>query len=184
MFILSLPHNIRPLAPPPDSGHHHSAAAGILFRRDFSGELQHSSSSPDLSYPPTYSRPRATPAASPLPAHHDYSTTIIILVFTPTSPRHQPPRPPPKGASGLVITAAGGGVVSVVDGVVDVGVKSGCDGGRLIIGGSGRKEWNSGDDQLRLRWMIYLVDLADVAESVRDTIGFEYCLASSSGWTK
>ncbi|GKD13825.1 hypothetical protein Tco_1198232 [Tanacetum coccineum] len=45
------------------------------------------------------------------------------------------------------------------------------------------KEWNSGDDQLRLRWMIYLVVLADAAESVRDTIGFEYCLASSSGWT-
>ncbi|GJU46198.1 hypothetical protein Tco_1203464 [Tanacetum coccineum] len=47
-----------------------------------------------------------------------------------------------------------------------------------------RAEWNSGDDQLRLRWMIYLVVLADAAESVRDTIGFEYCLASSSGWTK
>ncbi|GJY82773.1 hypothetical protein Tco_0496149 [Tanacetum coccineum] len=31
------------------------------------------------------------------------------------------------------------------------------------------KEWNSGDDQLRLRWMIYLVVLADAAES---------------GWTK
>ncbi|GKA31240.1 hypothetical protein Tco_0717545, partial [Tanacetum coccineum] len=46
------------------------------------------------------------------------------------------------------------------------------------------KEWNSGDDQLRLRWMIYLVVLADVAESVRDAIGFEYCLASSGGWTK
>ncbi|GJW12368.1 hypothetical protein Tco_1578195 [Tanacetum coccineum] len=46
------------------------------------------------------------------------------------------------------------------------------------------KEWNSGDDQLRLRWMIYLVVLADAAKSVRDTIGFEYCLASSSGWTK
>ncbi|GJS42632.1 hypothetical protein Tco_0567675 [Tanacetum coccineum] len=36
----------------------------------------------------------------------------------------------------------------------------------------------------RLRWMIYLVVLADVVECVRDTIGFEYCLASSSGWTK
>ncbi|GJS37400.1 hypothetical protein Tco_0535782 [Tanacetum coccineum] len=36
----------------------------------------------------------------------------------------------------------------------------------------------------RLRWMIYLMVLADAAESVRDTIGFEYCLASSSGWTK
>ncbi|GJR47979.1 hypothetical protein Tco_1316082 [Tanacetum coccineum] len=45
-------------------------------------------------------------------------------------------------------------------------------------------EWNSGDDQLRLRWMIYLVVFADAVESVRDTIGFEYCLASSSGWTK
>ncbi|GKF65271.1 hypothetical protein Tco_0191788 [Tanacetum coccineum] len=31
--------------------------------------------------------------------------------------------------------------------------------------------------------MIYLVVLADSAESVRDTIGFEYYLASSSGWT-
>ncbi|GJT98828.1 hypothetical protein Tco_1094346 [Tanacetum coccineum] len=31
--------------------------------------------------------------------------------------------------------------------------------------------------------MIYLVVLADAAESVRDAIGFEYCLASSSGWT-
>ncbi|GKB97977.1 hypothetical protein Tco_0984114 [Tanacetum coccineum] len=46
------------------------------------------------------------------------------------------------------------------------------------------KEWNSGDDQLRFRWMIYLVVLADAAESVSDAIGFEYCLASSSGWTK
>ncbi|GJT84127.1 hypothetical protein Tco_1058469 [Tanacetum coccineum] len=36
----------------------------------------------------------------------------------------------------------------------------------------------------RLRWMIYLVVLADAAESVRDAIGFEYCLASSSRWTK
>ncbi|GJT87046.1 hypothetical protein Tco_1068763 [Tanacetum coccineum] len=36
------------------------------------------------------------------------------------------------------------------------------------------KERNSGDDQLRLRWMIYLVVLADAAESVRDTIGFDY----------
>ncbi|GJZ36107.1 hypothetical protein Tco_0581924 [Tanacetum coccineum] len=44
-------------------------------------------------------------------------------------------------------------------------------------------EWNSGDDQLRLRWIIYLVVLADAAESVRDAIRFEYCLASSSGWT-
>ncbi|GJZ73357.1 hypothetical protein Tco_0637503 [Tanacetum coccineum] len=36
----------------------------------------------------------------------------------------------------------------------------------------------------RLSWMIYLVVLADAAESVKDTVGFEYCLASSSGWTK
>ncbi|GJR32429.1 putative reverse transcriptase domain-containing protein [Tanacetum coccineum] len=46
------------------------------------------------------------------------------------------------------------------------------------------KEWNSDDDQLRLRCMIYLVVLADAEESVRDAMGFEYCLASSSGWTK
>ncbi|GKD10521.1 hypothetical protein Tco_1190206 [Tanacetum coccineum] len=45
------------------------------------------------------------------------------------------------------------------------------------------KEWNSSDDQLRFRWMIYLVILADDAESVRDAIRFEYCLASSSRWT-
>ncbi|GJT94103.1 hypothetical protein Tco_1082948 [Tanacetum coccineum] len=45
------------------------------------------------------------------------------------------------------------------------------------------KEWNSGDDQLGLRWMIYLVVLADAAERVRNAIGFEYYLASSSGWT-
>ncbi|GJR49254.1 putative reverse transcriptase domain-containing protein [Tanacetum coccineum] len=49
---------------------------------------------------------------------------------------------------------------------------------------SGDKEWNSGDNQLRLRWMIYLVVLVDAAESVRDAIRFEYCLASSSRWTK
>ncbi|GJS27747.1 hypothetical protein Tco_0488367 [Tanacetum coccineum] len=34
------------------------------------------------------------------------------------------------------------------------------------------KEWNSGDDRLRLRWMTYLVVLADAAEGVRDAIGF------------
>ncbi|GKA28436.1 reverse transcriptase domain-containing protein [Tanacetum coccineum] len=45
-------------------------------------------------------------------------------------------------------------------------------------------EWNSGDDQLRLRWMIYPVVLADAVEGVRDAIGFEYWVASSSGWTK
>ncbi|GKC69206.1 hypothetical protein Tco_1115089 [Tanacetum coccineum] len=32
--------------------------------------------------------------------------------------------------------------------------------------------------------MIYFMVLADAAESVRDAIGFEYFLASSSGWTK
>ncbi|GJZ17652.1 hypothetical protein Tco_0553775 [Tanacetum coccineum] len=36
----------------------------------------------------------------------------------------------------------------------------------------------------RLRWMTYLMVLADAAEGVRDAIGFGYCLASSSGWTK
>ncbi|GJY94024.1 putative reverse transcriptase domain-containing protein [Tanacetum coccineum] len=32
------------------------------------------------------------------------------------------------------------------------------------------KEWNSGDDQLRLRWIIYLVVLADAAESTLEDI--------------
>ncbi|GJW69190.1 hypothetical protein Tco_0123614 [Tanacetum coccineum] len=36
----------------------------------------------------------------------------------------------------------------------------------------------------RLRWMIYFVVLADAAESVKDAIGFKYCLACLSGWTK
>ncbi|GKE40726.1 hypothetical protein Tco_1464131 [Tanacetum coccineum] len=53
----------------------------------------------------------------------------------------------------------------------------------IYIDEDNSKEWNSGDDQLRFRWMIYLVVLADAAESVRDAIGFEYCLASLSGWT-
>ncbi|GJT59983.1 putative reverse transcriptase domain-containing protein [Tanacetum coccineum] len=48
----------------------------------------------------------------------------------------------------------------------------------------GEVEWNFGDDQLRLRWMIYLMVLADAAECLRDAIGFEYRLASLSGWTK
>ncbi|GKB44133.1 hypothetical protein Tco_0889075 [Tanacetum coccineum] len=39
------------------------------------------------------------------------------------------------------------------------------------------------EDESLLRWMIYLVVLANAAERVRDTIGFEYCLASLSGWT-
>ncbi|GJT65074.1 putative reverse transcriptase domain-containing protein [Tanacetum coccineum] len=39
------------------------------------------------------------------------------------------------------------------------------------------KEWNSGDDQLRLRWKIYLVVLTDTVESVRDAIGFDYHLS-------
>ncbi|GJY92226.1 hypothetical protein Tco_0508008 [Tanacetum coccineum] len=46
------------------------------------------------------------------------------------------------------------------------------------------KEWNSGDDQLRLRWVIYLVVLAGAAKSVRDAMWFENCLESSSGWTR
>ncbi|GJS88107.1 hypothetical protein Tco_0770743 [Tanacetum coccineum] len=53
------------------------------------------------------------------------------------------------------------------------------------IGGKyNSKEWNSGDDRLRLRWMTYLMVLVDAAEGVRDATGFGYCLASSSGWTK
>ncbi|GJW97736.1 hypothetical protein Tco_0179544 [Tanacetum coccineum] len=39
-------------------------------------------------------------------------------------------------------------------------------------------------EAFKLRWTIYPVLLADAAKSVRDAIGFEYCLASSSGWTK
>ncbi|GJW31387.1 hypothetical protein Tco_0051419 [Tanacetum coccineum] len=39
----------------------------------------------------------------------------------------------------------------------------------------------SSDDQLRLRWMIYPVVLAKAVEGVRDVIGFEYWVASSSG---
>ncbi|GJT99998.1 hypothetical protein Tco_1110337 [Tanacetum coccineum] len=39
------------------------------------------------------------------------------------------------------------------------------------------KEWNSGDDQLRLRWIIYLMVLADAAESLRDAIRFDYQLS-------
>ncbi|GKC11052.1 hypothetical protein Tco_1007834, partial [Tanacetum coccineum] len=56
--------------------------------------------------------------------------------------------------------------------------------GMILAAQNNSKEWNSGDEQLKLRWMIYLVVLADAAESVRDEIRFEYCLASSSGWTK
>ncbi|GKB67500.1 hypothetical protein Tco_0928912, partial [Tanacetum coccineum] len=39
------------------------------------------------------------------------------------------------------------------------------------------KEWNSVDDQLRLRWMIYLVVLADAAETIRDAMRFNYHLS-------
>ncbi|GJW79807.1 hypothetical protein Tco_0143782 [Tanacetum coccineum] len=42
--------------------------------------------------------------------------------------------------------------------------------GKEIISEIIASEWNSGDDQLRLRWMIYLVVLADAVESVRDAI--------------
>ncbi|GJW55122.1 hypothetical protein Tco_0099207 [Tanacetum coccineum] len=46
-------------------------------------------------------------------------------------------------------------------------------------------EWNSGDDQLRLRWIIYLVVLADAAESVRDVdLEFDNALASTTDGTK
>ncbi|GJT14283.1 hypothetical protein Tco_0861325 [Tanacetum coccineum] len=60
-------------------------------------------------------------------------------------------------------------------------VHPGADKAYYNLGDMYCKEWNSGDDQLRLRWMIYLVVLADAVESVRDAIGFEYYLASSSG---
>ncbi|GJX43489.1 hypothetical protein Tco_0260165 [Tanacetum coccineum] len=46
-------------------------------------------------------------------------------------------------------------------------------------------ERNSGDYQtLKIGDANYLDDLANTAGSVRDAIRFEYCLASSSGWTK
>ncbi|GJW55120.1 hypothetical protein Tco_0099205 [Tanacetum coccineum] len=51
----------------------------------------------------------------------------------------------------------------------------------VIVDDYSSKEWNSGDDQLKLRWMIYLVVLEDAAESV-DAIIFEYCLSSSDRW--
>ncbi|GKA22835.1 hypothetical protein Tco_0708797, partial [Tanacetum coccineum] len=52
---------------------------------------------------------------------------------------------------------------------------------RILVGSvmdeahASSKEWNSGDNQLRLRWMIYLVVLADAVENVRDTIRFDGC---------
>ncbi|GKB21181.1 hypothetical protein Tco_0855104 [Tanacetum coccineum] len=38
-------------------------------------------------------------------------------------------------------------------------------------------------DESVFGWMIYLVVLVDATESIRDAIGFEYCLASPRGWT-
>ncbi|GJT34294.1 hypothetical protein Tco_0924713 [Tanacetum coccineum] len=46
-------------------------------------------------------------------------------------------------------------------------------GSVMVEAHASSKEWNSGDDQLRLRWMIYLAVLANAVESVRDAIGFE-----------
>ncbi|GKE80291.1 hypothetical protein Tco_1550291 [Tanacetum coccineum] len=51
----------------------------------------------------------------------------------------------------------------------------------LVHPGADKTYYNLGDI---LRRMTYLMVLADAAESVRDVIRFEYCLASSSGWTK
>ncbi|GKA40770.1 hypothetical protein Tco_0733363 [Tanacetum coccineum] len=51
----------------------------------------------------------------------------------------------------------------------------------LVHPGADKTYYKLGDI---LRWMIYPVVLTDTAESVRDASGFEYCLASSSGWTK
>ncbi|GKB79279.1 ribonuclease H-like domain-containing protein [Tanacetum coccineum] len=44
--------------------------------------------------------------------------------------------------------------------------------------------WVMVDKLTKLKWTIYLVVLADAAESIRDAIRFEYWVASSSGWTK
>nr|GEW14672.1 hypothetical protein [Tanacetum cinerariifolium] len=46
------------------------------------------------------------------------------------------------------------------------------------------KEWNSGDNQTQSEMDDLPRGLADVAESIREAIGFEYCLASSSRKTK
>ncbi|GJV30666.1 putative reverse transcriptase domain-containing protein [Tanacetum coccineum] len=48
----------------------------------------------------------------------------------------------------------------------------------LVHPGADKTYYNLGDI---LRWMIYLVVLAEATKSVKDAIGFEYCLASSSG---
>ncbi|GKE21413.1 hypothetical protein Tco_1432925, partial [Tanacetum coccineum] len=44
----------------------------------------------------------------------------------------------------------------------------------VMVDKDNSEEYNSGDDQLRLKWMIYLVVLADAAESIRDAIRFDY----------
>ncbi|GKB68360.1 hypothetical protein Tco_0929772 [Tanacetum coccineum] len=47
----------------------------------------------------------------------------------------------------------------------------------LVHPGADKTYYNLGDI---LRWIIYLVVLVDAAERVKDEIGFEYCLATSS----
>ncbi|GJU24539.1 putative reverse transcriptase domain-containing protein [Tanacetum coccineum] len=63
----------------------------------------------------------------------------------------------------------------------------------LVHPGADKKYYNLGDilrylseNEIEAPWIISLnfQDQSSAAESVRDAIGFEYCLASSSGWTK
>ncbi|GJT11938.1 hypothetical protein Tco_0858980 [Tanacetum coccineum] len=60
----------------------------------------------------------------------------------------------------------------------------------LVHPGADKKYYNLGDilrylseNEIESPWILSL-NFQDAAESVRDAIGFEYCLASSSGWTK
>ncbi|GJZ99752.1 hypothetical protein Tco_0672303 [Tanacetum coccineum] len=55
--------------------------------------------------------------------------------------------------------------------------------GQRLISWQCKKQTIVATSTTKAESMIYLVVLADAAESVRDTIGFEYCLASLSGWT-
>ncbi|GJR94173.1 hypothetical protein Tco_0266347 [Tanacetum coccineum] len=57
---------------------------------------------------------------------------------------------------------------------------------RIYIDGVNlQRNGNLGDDQLRLRWNeFFTCGLEMLEESVRDSIRFEYSLASSSGWIK
>nr|GEV23129.1 retrotransposon protein, putative, Ty3-gypsy subclass [Tanacetum cinerariifolium]GEV88727.1 retrotransposon protein, putative, Ty3-gypsy subclass [Tanacetum cinerariifolium] len=46
------------------------------------------------------------------------------------------------------------------------------------------KAWSARVNHLRSGWKIYFKAFANIAESLRDVIGYEYNLSSSDGWTK